>query len=107
MSLMRFGVGLLIVVCCGAGLAQTFPSRPLRIVVPFPAGGPTDIVARLAAPKLTEGFVKTLSDPSLREKLAARGADPVGNTPEQFGAYLRGDLARWAKLARTTGIKVD
>lgn len=80
-------------------------------MVPFPAGGPTDIVARLAAPKLaevmSEGFVKTLSDPSLREKLAARGADPVGNTPEQFGAYLRGDLARWAKLARTTNIKVD
>lgn len=51
--------------------------------------------------------MKALSDPSVREKLSARGADPVGNTPEQFGAYLRTDLARWAKLARTTNIRVD
>jgi tripartite-type tricarboxylate transporter receptor subunit TctC len=67
-----------------------------------PAATPREIVARL-----NEGLVRALSDPSVREKLSARGADPVGNTPEQFGAYLRGDLARWAKLARTTNIKVD
>lgn len=67
-----------------------------------PAATPREIVARLNG-----GLVKALSDPSLREKLSARGADPVGNTPEQFSTYLRGDLARWAKLARTTNIKVD
>jgi tripartite-type tricarboxylate transporter receptor subunit TctC len=34
--------------------AQTFPARPVRIIVPFPAGGPSDILTRMMAPKLTE-----------------------------------------------------
>jgi tripartite-type tricarboxylate transporter receptor subunit TctC len=34
--------------------AQTFPSRPVRIIVPFPAGGPSDLLTRMMAPKLTE-----------------------------------------------------
>ncbi|MDB5864810.1 MAG: putative exported protein [Betaproteobacteria bacterium] len=63
---------------------------------------PRDTVARLY-----EGVVKTLNDPGVREKLIARGADPVGSTPEQFSDYLKKDLERWAKLARTTNIKVD
>lgn len=57
--------------------------------------------------KLHEALVKTLADPAVREKMIARGADPVGNTPDQFSDYLRKDLERWAKLARTTSIKVD
>ena len=36
--------------------AQTFPSRPIRIVVPFPAGGPTDINARIIAQRMSEDF---------------------------------------------------
>lgn len=70
--------------------------------VMVPAATPREVVARL-----NEGYVKTLSDPSLKEKLSARGADPVGNTPEQFATFLRADIARWAKLAQSTSIKVD
>jgi tripartite-type tricarboxylate transporter receptor subunit TctC len=43
-----------------AETAQTFPSRPLRIVVPFPAGGTTDVVARLVAQRMTESMGQTV-----------------------------------------------
>src|SRR6185295_11570405 len=45
-------------VAAGPGLAQTgdYPNRNVRVIVPFPAGGPTDVVARLLTQKLSERF---------------------------------------------------
>jgi tripartite-type tricarboxylate transporter receptor subunit TctC len=43
-----------LIVFCGSALAQGFPNRPVRVVVPFPPGGGTDVVARTVAPKMTE-----------------------------------------------------
>lgn len=48
--------GLALCLCCFAATAQTFPSRPIRLIVTFPPGGPSDFVARALGQKLTEGW---------------------------------------------------
>lgn len=67
-----------------------------------PAGTPKDIVA-----KLHKGVVFALQDPGVRERFLASGADPVGNTPEEFSAVVRSDVAKWAKVVQAAGIKPE
>lgn len=51
--------------------------------------------------------IKALADPATRERLEQVGAVPVGNSPSQFAAQIRADLALWAKVVKTAGIKAD
>ena len=50
--------------------------------------------------------MKALADVSVGGKKTGRGADPVGNTPEQFADYLKKDMERWAKRVKSTNVKV-
>jgi tripartite-type tricarboxylate transporter receptor subunit TctC len=67
-----------------------------------PAATPRDIVDRLH-----RILVKGLQAADVRERLATQGAEPVGNTPEQFTAQMKTDLAKWAKVVKAANIKLD
>ena len=67
-----------------------------------PAGTPKDIVNKVSAE-----IAKALQQPAVRERLAALGAEPVGNTPEEFAAYCQSELAKWSKIVRESGAKAD
>jgi tripartite-type tricarboxylate transporter receptor subunit TctC len=67
-----------------------------------PAATPRPIVERLSA-----DANRVLADRDVRSRMIALGADPRGNTPEEFTRFIRDDQAKWAKLMREAGIKPE
>jgi tripartite-type tricarboxylate transporter receptor subunit TctC len=45
--------------------------------------------------------------PDVRDRLLALAFDPVANTPEEFAAWIKIELARWEKVVRTANVKVE
>jgi tripartite-type tricarboxylate transporter receptor subunit TctC len=68
--------------------------------VAAPARTPRPVVDRLNAE-----FVRALNVPDLRERLKGMGADPVGNTPEQYTEYVQNEIIKWGKVIKAAGIK--
>jgi tripartite-type tricarboxylate transporter receptor subunit TctC len=67
-----------------------------------PAGTPPDVVNRLQ-----QETAKALASPAVREKLLAQGAAPGGNTPAEFARMIEAEHAKWAKVVKASGAKVD
>ena len=45
--------------------------------------------------------------PEMRERMLAAGLEPVGDPPEQFAAYVRTEVVKWAKVIQQAGIRID
>jgi tripartite-type tricarboxylate transporter receptor subunit TctC len=67
-----------------------------------PAGTSPVIVGRLNAE-----LVKISRSPEVVERLAPDGGEPVGSTPEQFTRQIAADIARWRKLVKDAGIRLE
>jgi tripartite-type tricarboxylate transporter receptor subunit TctC len=67
-----------------------------------PAMVPKDILTRLNAE-----VVKGLQSPDMRDRLRSLGATPGGGSPDQFAAFFRNEVAKWAKVVKRAGVKLD
>jgi tripartite-type tricarboxylate transporter receptor subunit TctC len=57
--------------------------------------------------KLSKEISRLLHQPDVKEKLAADGADAVGNTPEQFGAHIKAEIVKYSKVVKQIGLKAE
>jgi tripartite-type tricarboxylate transporter receptor subunit TctC len=67
-----------------------------------PAGTPRPIVLRLNAE-----LVKVMRDAEMKERLATMATDPLTSTPEEFGAYIQAEIAKWGDVIRKAGLRAD
>ncbi len=67
-----------------------------------PAGVPRGVILRL-----NKEITSVLATADFREQLMNAGADPMPNTPEQFTAYLKSEIAKWAKVIKLSGAKAE
>jgi tripartite-type tricarboxylate transporter receptor subunit TctC len=57
--------------------------------------------------KIYSEVVRIINVPEFRENLVSQGANPVGNTPAKFSAYIKSEIIKWAKVVKATGAQVD
>lgn len=99
----------------GARRPETLPDLPTVAESGLPgyeAVGWFGLLAPAATPKpvvdkLSADANRVLADPDVRTRMQALGADPSGNTPDEFARFIRDDQAKWAKLMREAGIKPE
>lgn len=62
---------------------------------------------RAIVDRLRSDIAAVLAEPEVRERYATLGIDPGGNSPEQFADQIRADLARWERVVRQAGIRIE
>ena len=67
-----------------------------------PANMPADILSKDSA-----AIMAAVNSPSVKEKYLAMGAQPVGNTPAQFSTFIKNEIAKWTRVVKESGAKVD
>ena len=67
-----------------------------------PAGTSREIVVRLHIESL-----KLLKQPDVKERLDSAGFEVIGNTPEQFAAFIRAEIDKWARVVKASGARAE
>src|SRR5438132_9822167 len=110
---MRHRLRYIALACLGAlafvpAAAQEFPSRPIRIIVPFPAGGPTDILSRIVAQKMSEDWGQPVVVENRPGADTARGAVQVARAaPDGYTLLAAMDTTLVLNPATKTSLPYD
>jgi tripartite-type tricarboxylate transporter receptor subunit TctC len=85
-------------------VAETLPGFSVESVfgAVVPSGTPREIVNKLSA-----DMNKVIHSEETRTRMAAIGLTPVGDTPEQFDAFIKAEIPKWAKVVKASGATVD
>ena len=111
-------LGLVVSFLFAAGAsAQAFPSKPVRILVPFPAGGTTDIVARLVGQRVSEqvgqpvlvenraGAGGTIAAAEVAKRLREMAAEPVGSSGAEQEAIFKRQMDQFRPIIKEMRIE--
>ncbi len=87
-----------------ATVSETLPGFDITAWYGFmaPAGTPREIIT-----KIHDDVVTIIKRPDFQARLAKDAIDPVANTPEQFAAQIKADIAMWTKIVKAAGAKLD
>ncbi len=85
-------------------VAETVPGFNVQSIngIVVPSATPRELVHKISA-----DIVNALQSPDLKARLAELGLETVGTTPEQFDAYIRTEIEKWAKVVKFSGAKAD
>jgi tripartite-type tricarboxylate transporter receptor subunit TctC len=85
-------------------IAETLPGFDIQAWYGFmgPAGLPRDIVRKIHDDTLT-----VIQRADFQQRLAKDGIEPVGNSPEEFAAQVKSDLAKWGQVVKAAGVRLD
>ena len=101
-----------ITVSCSTSNVPQMPTVAESGVPGYEAGSWYGIIApagtlRAVVARLTKEITGVLGAPDFREQIMAAGADPMPNTPDEFAAYIKSEIAKWAKVIKLSGAKAD
>jgi tripartite-type tricarboxylate transporter receptor subunit TctC len=85
-------------------VAETLPGFSVESVfgAVVPAATPRDVVHKISA-----DMNKALQTPEVKQRMADIGLTPMGNTPEQFDAFIRAEIPKWARVVKASGATAD